>query len=177
MKILFAPFILISLASNLACTPSEPEKPNVLPASNDMVCERAPTAYLVGEKPASPGDECGAAAKIQAIAYECGEQTNTMTFTQQALQGNIEKAQAKCNEFCKNQGGGSCAGVLTQQYECGLKSPPQKSLPVGQNVIHCPSRCRGQAFNYCSLYQGDFFATSDRSLFKDMHENCFCRKK
>ena len=169
--------IFIILCSQ-ACTHGDSDEakvPNVIPTTDDMICERVPTAYVVGETISGPKSKCQASAKILAIAYECGEASNTLHFTTESLKVNITKAKEKCDDFCADIDS-SCEGVLNVPYTCGLVSPQTISLDVGKNVIHCPKHCKGQAFNYCSIYQGDFFST-DRSLFTAMKENCNCRKK
>ena len=161
------------------CTP-QPETtgvPNLIPLNGDMPCEREPTAYVVGEKyNENVKKTCIATAKIQAIAYECGHEDDTLEFTDQALKDNIKQAQLKCNAFCKKLDE-SCVGVLTAPSRCGLVSPPGMSLEFGKKTMQCPKRCKGQAFNYCSIYQANFFATADRSLFASAKENCTCKKQ
>lgn len=165
----------ITAMSLAGCTPEEPETPNLIPATHEIMCGRQATAYVVDQSTSSTGT-CSASAKIQAITYECGLAKDTTAFTQNGLKENIEKARAKCTEFCESQGS-SCTGYFNAPSQCGLKSPAAKALAFGKEVANCPKHCKGQAFNYCSIYHANFLATSDPSLFQGMSANCTCRRK
>jgi hypothetical protein len=141
----------------------------------DLLCEQHSQAHLVGKIPSPTKDPCDAQAKIQAIAYECGVATDTYEFTQDALAKNIDKAKTMCEDYCEKQSG-KCTGVLDKPFSCGLSTPSNRALDVGTNMIGCPKHCKGQAFNYCSLYHGNFFGTSS-ALFTGMAPNCHCRRK
>jgi hypothetical protein len=176
MRILTIMVGLLCLTSCEWFDSNSSQTPNLIPATDDMICEREPSASLVGETVSTTKNPCEASAKIQAIAYECGNVTESDSFVQNAFKLNIEKARERCNEFCKDQDS-SCEGDFSQPSDCGLKSAANVALSFGKNNIHCPLTCKGQAFNYCSIYHGSFFAVSDRSLFKDMKANCQCRMK
>ena len=150
--------------------------PNVAHASDkDLLCERHPTAYLVAEIESENSDPCAATAKIQAIAYECGLPENTSAFIQNSLEDNIKVAQTKCDSYCASISP-KCSGYMDHPAVCGSRTPANRAVDVGKNVIHCPDHCKGQAFNYCSIYWGNFFS-ADPSLFKKSKPNCHCRKK
>jgi hypothetical protein len=143
-----------------------------------ILCDRDPTAYLVGKSTegVNPVEPCRAQAKIQAIAYECGSENNTHPITKKFLKLNIAKAMEKCDSFC-NDLSPLCKGKLQDQISCGFTIPTARALDVGLNIVKCPKHCKkGQAFNYCSLYHANFFATEE-SLFKKMPYNCFCKRK
>ncbi len=159
-------------ASLVSCT-NDDIRPNLIPSTDDILCEHHPV-FLAGEE-ITNRDTCQASAKIQAIAYECGYPSDTLNFTQRSLKENIQRAQEHCDNFCKKVSR-QCHGYLIAPSDCGLKSPPGKALDFGVKEIHCPKQCKGQAFNYCSLYHASFFQTSDRSLFNGMPNNCECRK-
>ena len=145
--------------------------------TDEILCDRAPTAYLVGESRPRKGasNPCGASAKIQAIAYQCGDATNTYAQTQQFLKDNIHKARERCDQFCESVSS-QCTGHIADQTSCGFTVPANRALETGKNIVHCPKHCKGQAFNYCSLYHGNFFAV-DSELFKDAVANCYCQRK
>jgi hypothetical protein len=177
MRFTFLTAIVLSLFS--ACDWNgglSVQTPNLIPATDDMVCERHPNAVIVAERHSTSDNPCEAGAKIQAIAYECGLVTDTAAFVQNSFKMEVEKAREKCDEFCSDQSR-ACTGFFSPPGDCGLKSPPNLSSDFGKNVIHGPKNCKGQAFNYCSIYHASFFATGDRSLFENMRENCQCRKK
>jgi len=144
-------------------------------AENQMLCARAPTAYVVGKTPGFSLDPCTASAKIQAIAYECGSEEDTLVFQGNALEANKKKAQEKCEEYCKGLDD-SCTGQMDWIGQCGLKTEAGKALSAGKNIVHCHQECKGQAFNYCSIYHGNFLGTGE-VIFKKMKENCHCRHK
>ena len=170
MRLILALLIAFTSFSTLA----DDSVPNLIPKDDDMKCESSPTTSVVGEK-TSDENTCYASAKIQAIAYECGSLSDTESFERKALTNNIKAAQEACEEFCKKQG--ACEGVFTAPSECGLKTSPQNSVDYGKDVVHCPKRCKGKAFNYCSLYHGPFFTSTNHDLFKSSPENCKCVKK
>lgn len=145
--------------------------------SEEILCERVPTAYLVDEtRPSSnSANPCAATAKIQAIAYECGNTMNTYTTVQRFLKDNIRKAKEKCRAFCESVNK-KCTGHLSDQTSCGFTVPTNRALDAGKNVVHCPAHCKGQAFNYCSLYHANYFSV-DKELFEDKPMNCYCQKK
>jgi hypothetical protein len=144
---------------------------------SEILCERSPTAYLVGEtkEGTSADNPCRASAKIQAIAYECGESIDTYPYSQRAFKANIEKAKKKCQDFCEDVDS-RCVGRIQDQPGCGFTIPTHRAVDTGKNIVKCPKHCKGQAFNYCSLYHANFFAT-DPQLFKDKSFNCICKRK
>ena len=144
---------------------------------DEILCDRDPTAYLVGEEKSGidANNPCRAKAKIQAIAYECGETIDTYANTQKFFRLNVKKAQKKCEEYCGDLSS-KCTGKLQSQTNCGFSIPTNRALETGKNIVKCPKHCRGQAFNYCSLYHSNFFAT-EPSLFKNSAYNCECKKK
>ena len=162
--------VLVSLSGWILCAPHGFATEDV-----DLLCEQSAQAHLVGKTPSPTNDPCDATAKIQAIAYECGDPSDTYTFTEHALETDIEKAQVQCDRFCRDQSK-KCVGSLDKPFHCGLSTPTNRALSVGKHLIGCPKHCKGQAFNYCSLYHGNFFGT-DPSLFKGMKPNCHCRHK
>ena len=145
--------------------------------ADEILCERKPTAYLVGESKPIPTEKspCSATAKIQAIAYECGETMDTLSSTIQFLKDNKKKAREKCIQFCEEYNP-VCTGRTVDQTTCGFSIPTNRALDAGINVAKCPKHCKGQAFNYCSLYHANFFAV-DPALFTSKAANCICYKR
>lgn len=145
--------------------------------ADEILCERAPTAYLVTEiKPSQNSKSiCNASAKIQAIAYECGDASQTFQVTQEFHKANVKKAREKCEEFCKSVSP-TCRGKFQEPSSCGFTIPSSRATDTGINVVGCPKHCKGQAFNYCSIYHANFFST-DPDLFKDKPANCYCLKR
>ena len=145
--------------------------------TGEILCERTPNVFIVGEALPSAKSEnpCAGSAKIQGIGYECGDTMNTYTSTQKFLKENIRKAKLKCTEFCESIST-QCAGHLSEQTSCGFTVPTNRALDAGRNVVHCPKHCKGQAFNYCSLYHANYFSV-DKEQFINKPANCYCQKK
>ncbi len=144
---------------------------------NEILCERIPTAYLVDQTlPNNPEQSpCAASAKIQGIGYDCGDAMYTFMHTQEYLKEENRRAREKCSQFCKSLNS-KCTSHFTEQASCGFTIPTNRALDVGKKVVHCPKHCKGQAFNYCSLYHGNFFDVNTE-LFEKMQPNCLCQKK
>ena len=144
---------------------------------DEILCNRAPTVYIVGENRPSAFSEnpCRGSAKIQGIAYECGNTMDTYTSTQKFFKENMRKAKAKCTEWCESISN-RCTGHMGEQTSCGISIPTNRALETGRDVVRCPKNCKGQAFNYCSLYRGNYFSV-EKELFKNLSPNCFCQRK
>lgn len=144
---------------------------------DEILCERAPTAHLVAEiKPSIYAkNPCNASAKIQAIAYECGNPIDTFRVTQGFHKLNVKKAREKCAEFCASISP-ACKPKFIEPSNCGFTIPTNRAIETGKNVVGCPKHCKGQAFNYCSIYHANFFST-DPELFKDKPANCYCNSR
>lgn len=146
------------------------------PAMSDqfMLCERKPYAEEVGSVVVY-SKTCQASAKIQSISFECGILEESMEYRPKALAGNNKAAQKECDKFCKSVSR-NCVGDYSPMTLCGFSIPFEREVPVGRDVINCPSRCKGQAFHYCSVYHGSYFGY-ERDIFKKVYPNCHCRMK
>lgn len=180
MSTLRGPHFLMLLLASISLLSScdflnaeDGSKSNVIPVADELRCERLPYATLVDRTLSKSSDPCDASSKIQAIAYECGSPEDTDSFQRKAFELNVEKSKSLCDQFCRQQGR-SCRGVFESASDCGLKTPPSRALDFGKNVMKCPTKCKGQAFNYCSIYHGNFLATDDPQLFKNARSNCRC---
>lgn len=139
---------------------------------NYMLCSREPYAAVVGKTYSSTRNVCDASAKIQSIAYECGVPEESYDFKTKNIKGNFRAALRACKDFCEDIDS-DCGGQLSEAFTCGFSIPVEKEVTVGREIIDCPSRCRGQAFHYCSIYHGSYFGF-DEQLFKKMPDNCSC---
>ncbi len=119
-------------------------------------------------------DKCSGMAKVQGVYWECAQPGQVEAKVAGFREQLRKQALSECQKHCARRGN-NCTGRLLNSGKCGLQTDREDAITLGKRM-GCRNDCPGQAFAYCSLYDGAFRSDDSERIAKQP-ANCECRLK